>query len=89
MTFEEMCLDTRIMRAIAEMGFDHVRVPVDYNILETEDGTPIESGYELLDRVTDWCRENKLNMILDMHNEAHPRKIRQLRYFEQALHICF
>lgn len=52
---------------IAEMGFDHVRVPVDYNILETEDGTPIESGYELLDRVTDWCRENKLNMILDMH----------------------
>ncbi len=28
---------------------------------------PIESGYELLDRVTDWCRENKLNMILDMH----------------------
>lgn len=48
---------------IAEMGFDHVRVPVDYNILETEDGTPIESGYELLDRVTDWCRENKLNMI--------------------------
>ncbi len=25
---------------IAEMGFDHVRVPVDYNILETEDGTP-------------------------------------------------
>lgn len=22
MTFEEMCLDTRIMRAIAEMGFE-------------------------------------------------------------------
>lgn len=25
MTFEEMCLDTRIMRAIAEMGFESAK----------------------------------------------------------------
>ena len=30
---------------IASLGFDHVRVPVDYNVLEDESGEPIESGF--------------------------------------------
>ena len=33
---------------IASLGFDHVRVPVDYIVLETEEGEPIESGYQYL-----------------------------------------
>ena len=33
------------IKRISEMGFDHVRVPVDYNVLETETGEVIESAY--------------------------------------------
>lgn len=30
------------IRRIAGMGLDHVRVPVDYTVIETEDGVPKE-----------------------------------------------
>ena len=52
---------------IAGLGFDHVRVPVDYNVLETEDGEPIESGFRYLRNCCDWCREYKLHMLIDLH----------------------
>lgn len=29
---------------IASLGLDHVRVPVDYTLLEEEDGTPKQRG---------------------------------------------
>lgn len=34
---------------IASLGLDHVRVPVDYTLLEEEDGTPKTEGYSYLD----------------------------------------
>lgn len=52
---------------IAGWGLDHVRVPVDYNLVENDDGSYKESGFAYLDRVIDWCGNNKLNMILDLH----------------------
>ena len=55
------------IRRIAGMGLDHVRVPVDYTVIETEDGVPKEEGYQYIDRCVRWCRENGLHMIIDMH----------------------
>jgi len=52
---------------IAEAGFDHVRLPVDYNVWETEDGRKNISGYALTDRVIDWCKKYSLGLILDLH----------------------
>lgn len=52
---------------IAGWGFDHVRIPVDYEVLETEDGAVIERGYERLEKVLDWCKEYGLDVILDLH----------------------
>ncbi len=52
---------------IAGMGFDHVRVPVDYNVLEDEDGNPKTSGFRYLDLCREWCEEFKLNMLIDLH----------------------
>lgn len=52
---------------IASLGFDHVRVPVDYNVLETEDGTPIERGFGYLKSCLKWCRKNNLHMLIDLH----------------------
>ncbi|MBQ9027595.1 MAG: cellulase family glycosylhydrolase [Lachnospiraceae bacterium] len=55
------------IRRIAGMGLDHVRVPVDYTVIETEDGQPIEEGYHYIDNCVQWCRANGLHMILDIH----------------------
>ena len=36
--------------AIASWGFDHVRLPVDYNIIQNRDGSMIEEGLQRIDR---------------------------------------
>ena len=52
---------------IKSWGLDHVRVPVDYNIFQSDDATFIETGFECVQRCIDWCGEYGLNMILDLH----------------------
>lgn len=52
---------------IADMGFDHVRLPIDYEVFETEDGKCINEGYERVDNIIKCCQEYKLNIILDLH----------------------
>ena len=52
---------------IASLGFDHVRVPVDYNVLEDEDGAPKEDGFNYLKNCREWCEKNHLNMLIDLH----------------------
>ena len=36
------------IKAIAAAGLDHVRVPVDYPLLETEEGTPLICLHEVI-----------------------------------------
>lgn len=55
------------IRTIKDWGLDHVRVPVDYNIFQSEDGSFIESGFGYVQRCIDWCGKYGLNMILDLH----------------------
>lgn len=55
------------IKNIAQLGFDHVRVPVDYNVLETENGEFLESGFGYLENCRKWCMENGLHMIIDLH----------------------
>lgn len=52
---------------IASLGFDHVRVPVDYNVLEDEDGNVLETGFGYLENCFLWCREYGLHMLIDLH----------------------
>lgn len=52
---------------IAGMGLDHVRLPVDYNWIEDEDGNPIEAGYQHIDDCAGWCAANDLNLLIDLH----------------------
>ena len=51
-------------------GADHVRLPVDYELLETAEGSPREEGYSRLERAARWCEKNGLNMIIDLHKTA-------------------
>ena len=55
------------IEAIAKMGFDHVRLPVDYNWIEDEGGAPIEAGLRHIDDCADWCRARDMNVLLDLH----------------------
>lgn len=55
------------IKQIAEWGFDHVRLPVDYEVLEDESGNEIQEGYGYVKQVLDWCVKYQLNMVLDLH----------------------
>lgn len=55
------------IKTIKSWGLDHVRVPVDYNIFQNEDGSLIQTGFECVQRCIDWCGKYGLNMILDLH----------------------
>lgn len=55
---------------IKSWGLDHIRLPIDYELVETKDGQALENGYERIRSVISWCKKNKLNMILDLHKTA-------------------
>ena len=55
------------LQTIAEWGLDHVRLPVDYNLVQREDGSLIESGFRRIKTVIEWCREYGLHLVLDLH----------------------
>lgn len=69
--YDKQHFDSFIMekdiRNIASLGFDHVRVPVDYVLLEEEDGTPKEDGFYYLDLCRSWCEKYGLHMLIDLH----------------------
>ncbi len=58
------------MQKIRAMGADHVRLPVDYCLLEEEDGTPKDENFLYIDRCFRWCKEAGLHVILDLHKTA-------------------
>ncbi len=55
------------MDVIKSWGCDHVRVPVDYNVVQREDGSFIESGFGYIDSVISWCEKRGMKMVLDLH----------------------
>ncbi len=52
---------------IAAWGFDHVRIPVDYNVIQNPDGSMKEEGLERIDAALSSCRQNGLHAVLDLH----------------------
>lgn len=58
------------IKQIAEWSFDHVRLPVDYNLVQNSDGQFIHSGFAYIDKCIEWCGKYNLNMILDLHKTA-------------------
>ena len=63
------------INAIANWGFNSVRVALHYNLLtlpiEDEpiegENTWIEEGFERIDELMDWCTANNIYLILDLH----------------------
>ncbi len=57
------------IKRITDWGMDHIRLPVDYPVLEDEDQPGIykDSGFEYIESCLDWCKQNGLRVILDLH----------------------
>lgn len=72
--YSKQRMDTFITEAdldvIAGWGLDHVRIPVDYNIFENDDGSVKEDGYLRVEKAVGWCRARGLKTVLDLHKTA-------------------
>lgn len=55
---------------IARSGFDHVRLPIDYDLVQDECGNFIKAGFGYIQSCIDRCGEFGLNMVLDVHKTA-------------------
>ena len=52
---------------IAAWGFDHVRLPVDYNVIQNRDGSMKPEGLARVDRAVALCEKYGLRVVLDLH----------------------
>lgn len=52
---------------LSSWKIDHVRIPVDYNLVETKEGEYKEDGFKYIDNAITWCKKYNLHMILDLH----------------------
>lgn len=70
-TLDKQHLDTFIteedIARIDSWGADHVRLPLDYENIENEDGSIKPEGYTYIDNCISWCRKYHLNIVLDLH----------------------
>ncbi len=55
---------------IASWGLDHVRIPVDYNVLEDDRGGYDAPGWERLDFALAQCEKHGLKTVIDLHKTA-------------------
>ena len=55
-----------VMR-IADMGFDHVRLPFDEEQLWDEQGNLDPESLDLMEAAIDWCERADLRIVLDLH----------------------
>lgn len=67
--FQEFIKEENI-KQIAGWGMDHVRLPIDYRVLENKvfDHNFDENVFHYIDLCADWCQKYKLNLILDLHD---------------------
>lgn len=52
---------------IARWGFDHVRLPIDYNVIQNEDGSMKPDGLARVENAIALARKYGLNIVLDLH----------------------
>lgn len=57
------------IRLIKRLGFNSVRIPFSYRLFVSGSHPPRLAGigYELLDRLIGWCRDESIYVVLDLH----------------------
>ena len=52
---------------IANLGYDHIRIPIDEEQMFTEDGRKEPEAFTLLHNALGWCAEFNLRAVVDLH----------------------
>ena len=52
---------------IANLGYDHIRIPIDEEQMFTEDGQIEPEAFALLHNALGWCDEFNLRAVVDLH----------------------
>lgn len=67
--FRDQYITENDIQMMAEMGYNSVRIPLNARLF-VQEGPGIqfvEEGFQLLDRVIDWCETHKLYAFIDLH----------------------
>lgn len=71
MQFKDNYITRKDIEFIASTGANTVRLPFHYKLFTDEDYMGLSSsqdGFQRIDSVVSWCRDNGLYLILDMHD---------------------
>ena len=69
--FKEHYITRRDIEFIASTGANTIRLPFHYKLFTDEDYMGLTSGqdgFARIDSMVNWCRDNRLYLILDMHD---------------------
>lgn len=68
-TFRDNYITKGDIHFIKRRGFNHIRIPFNFKLFLVEDHPEIflEEGFNRLDEVIGWCREENLYVVLDLH----------------------
>lgn len=81
----------RDIEQIAAWGFDHIRLPVDYPVLESDDapGAYREDGFQYIDSCLEWCQAAGLGVVFDLHHAPGYSFNNTLKPETQHLNVLF
>lgn len=68
-TFRDNYITKEDIHFIKSTGLNHIRVPFNFKLFLVEDHPDIwlEEGFQRLDDVIKWCKEENLYVVLDLH----------------------
>lgn len=69
--FKKNYITEEDIKYIKKTGMNSIRIPFHYKLFTNEDYMGLDAnhnGFELIDQVVEWCRQNELYVILDMHD---------------------
>ncbi len=52
---------------IKSWGFNSIRLPMHYKLLSPQSGVYSEAGFATIDSLLNWCEQNQIYLILDLH----------------------
>ena len=61
----EHFIEEEDIKRLSTWGLDHLRLPMDYNVLREENGTFKKDGFDYVKRAVEWCCKYGLNVILE------------------------
>ncbi len=67
--YRQNYVNRKDIEIIASWGFNSIRLPFNYRLISPEDqpGVYLEEGFAVIDSLIEWCRDNRMYVILDMH----------------------